>query len=183
MRFIGTKFDDAWLIQPERVRDHRGYFTRTFCHREFGSRGLETGFVQHGRSWSDAVGTLRGMHYQRPPHAEVKLVSCFSGAIWDVIVDLRRASRTYLEWQAFELSAENGRQLYIPVGFAHGFQALTDDAGVNYLISAYYEPAASTGIPYNDASVGIEWPLPITAVSERDKSWAPLASREPAPVR
>ena len=182
MRFLETKFCDAWLIEPERVHDHRGYFARTFCNREFKQRGLETAFVQHSRSLSAKAGTLRGMHYQLPPHGEVKLVSCYSGAIWDVIVDLRRASRTYREWQAFELSAENGRQLYIPAGFAHGFQALSNDAGVNYLISSYYEPTASTGIPYDDPAVGIEWPLPVTAISERDLSWAPLASREPAPV-
>ncbi len=182
MRFLETKFCDAWLIEPERVHDDRGYFARTFCNRELKQRGLETAFVQHSRSLSAKAGTLRGMHYQLPPHAEVKLVSCYSGAIWDVIVDLRRASRTYREWQAFELSAENGRQLYIPAGFAHGFQALSNDAGVNYLISSYYEPTASTGIPYDDPAVGIEWPLPVTAISERDLSWAPLASREPAPV-
>jgi dTDP-4-dehydrorhamnose 3,5-epimerase len=182
MRFLETKFSDAWLIVPERVDDHRGHFARTFCHREFKQRGLETAFVQHSRSLSAKAGTLRGMHYQSPPHAEVKLVSCYSGAIWDVLVDLRPASRTYREWQAFELSAENGRQLYIPAGFAHGFQALSNDAGVNYLISSYYEPAASTGIPYNDPAIGIEWRLPITGISERDLSWAPLASREPAPV-
>ena len=182
MRFLETKFCDAWLIEPERVHDDRGYFARAFCDREFKQRGLGTAFVQHSRSLSAKAGTLRGMHCQLPPHAEVKLVSCYSGAIWDVIVDLRPASRTYRAWQAFELSAENGRQLYIPAGFAHGFQALSNDAGVNYLISSYYEPAASTGIPYDDPAVGIEWPLPVTAISERDLSWAPLASREPAPV-
>ncbi len=176
MRFIETTLADAWLLEPEPIRDERGYFARTFCVREFAERGLQSEFVQHSRSFSAKKGTLRGMHYQTPPHTEVKVVSCVSGAIYDVIVDLRPGSRTYRKWQGFELSAENGRQLYVPAGFAHGFQTLTDDALLNYLISAFYEPSASTGISYDDPSLGITWPLPVSVISERDKSWAPLAA-------
>jgi dTDP-4-dehydrorhamnose 3,5-epimerase len=182
MRFIETTFADAWLMEPEPIRDERGHFARTFCERVFAERGLTTTFVQHSRSVTARKGTLRGMHYQLAPHSEVKLVGCVAGAIWDVIVDLRPGSRTYRKWEAFELSADNGRQLYIPVGFAHGFQALTDNATVNYLISAFYEAAASTGVPYDDPTLAIAWPLPVTEISERDRSWKALAPWETAPA-
>ncbi len=132
--------------------------------------------MQHSRSWSDKAGTLRGLHLPTPPHSEVKIVSCFAGAICDVIVDLRPASPTFRAWQAFELSAENERQLYVPAGFAHGFQTLTDGTGLNYLISTFYEPAASTGVSYDDPALGIDWPLPVAVISERDRSWARLAA-------
>jgi dTDP-4-dehydrorhamnose 3,5-epimerase len=176
MRFLETSFDGAWLTEPEPIRDERGYFARTFCVRDFEERGLEARFVQHSRSFSARRGTLRGMHYQAPPHTEVKLVSCIAGAIYDVIVDLRPGSPTHLKWQGFELSAANKRQLYVPAGFAHGFQTLTDDAELNYLISAFYEPKASTGISYDDPAIGIKWPLPVAVISDRDRSWTRLAA-------
>jgi dTDP-4-dehydrorhamnose 3,5-epimerase len=176
MRFLETSFADAWLLEPEPIRDERGYFARTFCARAFAERGLEAGFVQHSRSFSARKGTLRGMHFQAAPHTEVKIVSCVSGAIFDVIADLRPNSPTFRRWQGFELSADNKRQLYVPAGFAHGFQTLTDAAELNYLISAFYEPTASTGVSYDDPSLGIRWPLPVTVISERDRSWAPLAA-------
>jgi dTDP-4-dehydrorhamnose 3,5-epimerase len=174
MRFLETKLDGAWLIEPEPISDARGYFARTFCMRDFEERGLENRFVQHSRSFSTKKGTLRGLHFQTPPHTEVKLVSCIAGAIFDVIVDLRPGSPTHLNWQGFELSADNKRQLYVPAGFAHGFQTLTEDAELNYLISAFYEPGASTGISYNDPAIGVDWPLPVSVISDRDKSWQPL---------
>jgi dTDP-4-dehydrorhamnose 3,5-epimerase len=174
MRFLETKLDGAWLIEPEPIRDSRGYFARTFCVRDFDERGLESRFVQHSRSFSATKGTLRGLHFQTPPHEEVKLVSCVSGAVYDVIVDMRPNSPTYRKWQGFELSADNKRQLYVPAGFAHGFQTLTDDAELNYLISAFYEPSASTGISYDDPALGVTWPLPVSVISDRDKSWGPL---------
>jgi dTDP-4-dehydrorhamnose 3,5-epimerase len=176
MRFIETIFAEAWLMEPEPIRDERGYFSRTFCARAFAERGLETQFVQHSRSFSAHKGTLRGMHYQTAPHTEVKIVSCVAGAIYDVIVDLRPNSPTYRAWQGFELSAENGGQLYVPAGFAHGFQTLTDAAELNYLISAFYEASASTGVSHDDPSIGIRWPLPVTVISERDRSWGRLAA-------
>ncbi len=174
MRFLETKLDGAWLIEPEPIRDSRGYFARTFCVRDFDERGLESRFVQHSRSFSATKGTLRGLHFQTPPHEEVKLVSCVSGAVFDVIVDMRPGSPSYRKWQGFELSADNKRQLYVPAGFAHGFQTLTDDAELNYLISAFYEPAASTGISYDDPALGVTWPLPVSVISDRDRSWGPL---------
>jgi dTDP-4-dehydrorhamnose 3,5-epimerase len=176
MRFLETSFDGAWLTELEPIRDERGYFARTFCVRDFEERGLQSRFVQHSRSFSARKGTLRGMHYQTPPHTEVKLVSCIAGAIYDVIVDLRPGSLTHLKWQAFELSADNKRQLYVPAGFAHGFQTLTDDAELNYLISAFYEPKASTGLSHDDPTIGIKWPLPVAVISDRDKSWGRLAA-------
>jgi dTDP-4-dehydrorhamnose 3,5-epimerase len=174
MRFLETKLDGAWLIEPEPIRDSRGYFARTFCTRDFEERGLESRFVQHSRSFSATKGTLRGLHFQTAPHEEVKLVSCVSGAVFDVIVDMRPESPSYRQWQGFELSADNKRQLYVPAGFAHGFQTLTDDAELNYLISAFYEPAASTGISYDDPALGVTWPLPVSVISDRDRSWGPL---------
>jgi dTDP-4-dehydrorhamnose 3,5-epimerase len=176
MRFLKTKFPDAWLIEPEQIADERGYFARTFCARDFAERGLQASFVQHSRSYSAAKGTLRGLHYQQPPHSEVKVVSCLAGTIHDVIVDLRPDSVTFRSWQAFTLSEENQRQLYIPAGFAHGFQSLTDRAEVGYLISEFYVPAASTGIGYDDPSLGISWPLPVAVISERDRTWGYLAA-------
>lgn len=174
MRFLKSDLNGAWLIEPEPICDSRGYFARTFCMRDFEERGLETRFVQHSRSFSANRGTLRGLHFQKTPHSEVKVVSCISGAIYDVIVDLRPGSPTHLKWQGFELSAENKCQLYVPAGFAHGFQTLTDDAELSYLISAFYEPTASTGISYDDPAIGVRWPLPVSVISERDRSWQPL---------
>jgi dTDP-4-dehydrorhamnose 3,5-epimerase len=176
MRFLNTKFPDAWLIEPEQIADERGYFARTFCTRDFAERGLQGSFVQHSRSYSAAKGTLRGLHYQRAPHSEVKVVSCLAGAIHDVIVDLRPDSVTFGTWEAFALTQENQRQIYIPAGFAHGFQSLTDDAEVAYLISEFYVPSASSGIAHDDPSLGIPWPLPVAVISERDRTWGRLAA-------
>src|SRR6476659_309029 len=146
MRFERTELDGAWLIGLEPASDQRGFFSRTFCTREFAEHGLKTVFVQHSTSYSTKRGTIRGMHFQRDPAAEVKVVNCVRGAIYDVIVDLRRGSPTYRHWQGFELSAENRRRLYIPAGCAHGFQTLTDDAEVEYLISEFYVPDKAAGV-------------------------------------
>ena len=150
MRFERTELDGAWLIGLEPASDQRGFFARTFCTREFAEHGLKTVFVQHSTSYSTKRGTIRGMHFQRDPAAEVKVVNCVRGAIYDVIVDLRRGSPTYRRWQGFELSAENRRRLYIPAGYAHGFQTLTDDAEVEYLISEFYVPDKASGVRYDD---------------------------------
>lgn len=171
MKFEATRFDGAWLIVPERMRDARGYFMRTYCEREFGSKGLETAFVQHSTSYSARRGTVRGMHWQAAPHGEVKVVRCLKGAIVDVIVDIDPKSRTFRMWQAFELSADNEHQLYIPKGFAHGFQTLTDDVLVGYLISAFYVPEAARGARHDDPAFGIKWPLAVTEMSEKDRGW------------
>jgi dTDP-4-dehydrorhamnose 3,5-epimerase len=171
MRFEETNLCGAWLIEPAPAHDERGFFARTFCAREYGERGLTTQFVQNSTSHSNARGTLRGMHFQRAPHAEVKVVSCLKGALWDVIIDLRPESPTYRRWQGFELSAANQRQLYVPAGFAHGFQTLCDDTRAGYLISAFYVPQAAAGIRYDDPAFGIDWPLPASVISEKDRSW------------
>jgi dTDP-4-dehydrorhamnose 3,5-epimerase len=183
MRFETTELHGAWLIEPVPARDHRGFFARTFCAAEFADHGLTTGFVQHNTSHSRVKGTLRGMHFQRTPHAEVKVVSCLRGAIWDVIIDLRPGSPTYRRWQGFELSADNRRQLYVPEGFAHGLQTLCDDTEVGYLISALYAPLAASGVRYDDPAFAIEWPLPVTVISEKDRSWLDFCGAPLSPVR
>ncbi|CAD7044400.1 dTDP-4-dehydrorhamnose 3,5-epimerase [Pseudorhizobium endolithicum] len=171
MRFINTNIDGLWIIEPERVVDSRGSFARTFCSDEYAKRGLETRYVQHSESISHSRFTLRGLHYQEPPHAEVKIVSCCRGEIFDVAVDLRPESRTFMQWRSVVLSGANGTLFYIPQGFAHGFQALTNDVAVRYMMSAAFEPSSSKGIRYDDPAIGIEWPEPPTVISERDLSW------------
>jgi dTDP-4-dehydrorhamnose 3,5-epimerase len=171
MRFSQLELCGAWLIEPVPARDERGFFARTFCAQEFEDHGLTSRFVQHNTSASVVTGTLRGMHFQRAPHGEVKVVSCLKGAIWDVIIDLRPRSPTYRQWQGFELSAANRSQLYVPKGFAHGFQTLCDDVEVGYLISAFYAPAAADGVRHDDPAFAIEWPLPVSVISEKDRTW------------
>jgi dTDP-4-dehydrorhamnose 3,5-epimerase len=175
MRFETTGLDGAWLVQIEPRHDSRGFFARTFCVDEFKAHGLETHFPQHSISRSFRKGTVRGMHFQREPHGEVKLVRCLSGAICDVIIDLRPRSPTFRQWRAFDLSDENGCQLYIPKGFAHGFQTLSDNAEVNYLISDFFTPDASSGVRHDDPAFGIAWPLPVTTISEKDLLWPGFA--------
>src|SRR5258708_30238589 len=171
MQFQPTTLGDAWLVQLEPARDKRGFFARTFCVREFGTRGLETLYPQHSISYSAHKGTLRGMHYQRNPHSEAKLVRCIKGAIWDVIIDIRPDSPTYRKWEPFELSADNGYQLYVPRGFAHGFQTLSDDVEVSSLISQPYEQQSPCGFCLDNPSFKVIWPLPVTEISEKDLSW------------
>ena len=171
MQFHPTPLPGAWRIQLEPARDSRGYFARTFCVDEFAAQGLETSFPQHSISYSAHKGTLRGMHYQREPDSEVKVVRCLKGSIWDVIIDIRPNSSTFCQWLKFELSSEVGDQLYIPAGFAHGFQTLCDDVVVNYLISVPYAPQSACGVRYDDQTFGINWPLPVTEISPKDAHW------------
>jgi dTDP-4-dehydrorhamnose 3,5-epimerase len=175
MRFHPTTLCDAWLVQLEPIRDQRGFFARTFCAEEFASRALETSYPQHSISYTARKGSLRGMHYQRKPHSETKVVRCIKGAIWDVIIDIRPDSPTYRKWEKFELSSENGHLLYIPKGFAHGFQTLCDDVEVNYLISTPYEPKSAWGIRYDDSAFSVSWPLPIAEISDKDLHWPDFA--------
>jgi dTDP-4-dehydrorhamnose 3,5-epimerase len=182
MRFNETNLRDAWLIEPLPACDHRGFFVRTFCARESAEHGLTTRFVQHSASYSMAKGTLRGMHFQHAPHGEVKVVSCLDGAIWDVIIDLRPQSPTYRSWQGFELTAANRRQLYVPEGFAHGFQTLRDDTEVGYLISTFYAPHAAGGVRYDDPAFAIDWPLPLTVISEKDATWPDFFDSQPSVI-
>ncbi|MCC8970514.1 dTDP-4-dehydrorhamnose 3,5-epimerase [Bradyrhizobium sp. USDA 4524] len=171
MRFEATGLDGAWLVKVEPAHDERGFFARTFCEDEFRAHGLVTRFPQHSISSSSRKATLRGMHFQNEPHGEVKLVRCLNGSIWDVIIDLRASSPTFRQWRGFELSAENGSQLYIPKGFAHGFQTLSDNVQVNYLISEFYEPSAANGVRYDDPMFGISWPLAVSTISDKDLNW------------
>lgn len=176
MQFTETELNGVWLLEPTRSIDDRGSFTRIFCEKLMADCGLVTRFVQHSRSHSSKKGTLRGLHFQESPYSEVKIVSCVSGAIFDVVVDLRPDSPTRHRWLGFELTAGNMKQVYIPPGFAHGLQTLSDNAEVSYLISQFYTPHAAMGVRYNDPAFSINWPLMPTAISERDKAW-PLLSK------
>ena len=181
MIYKTTSLADAWLIEIEPRGDERGFFARTMCREEFAAHGMASDYVQQNMSTSAQAGTLRGLHFQRAPHAEAKLVRCLRGAIVDIIVDLRAASPSYLRHEAFELTAANRRQLYVPPGFAHSFQTLTDDTEVSYLVSAAYAPVAEGGLRYDDPALGITWPLPVTAISDKDSKW-PLLKAGDAPI-
>jgi dTDP-4-dehydrorhamnose 3,5-epimerase len=170
MRFTHLEIPQACLIEAEPMADIRGSFARTFCAREFAEQGLASDFPQHSISRNARSGTLRGMHFQSAPHEEAKLVWCTRGAVFDVCLDLRPSSPTFKKWVGFELSADNARQLYLPKGCAHGFQTLTDDAEIFYRISQYYAPEASVGVRFDDPAFGIKWPLPVTAMSDRDRN-------------
>lgn len=178
MHFAATELAGVWLVAPIPINDPRGFFARTFCIREYAGMGLETAFVQHSLSHNERRGTLRGLHFQHPPHAEAKVVSCVSGAIWDVVADLRPTSPSYGRWQAFDLTQDNHAQLYIPKGVAHGFQAMSDGAEVSYLISEFHAPEAAAGIRYDDPTLAIRWPLEPTAISDRDLGWPAFAALE-----
>ena len=174
MRFTATKLAGACIIEPQLREDNRGLFARTYCAREFREQGLLDSFVQCNTSWNARKGTVRGLHYQLPPSSEVKLVRCTAGSLWDVIVDLCPDSPTYLQYVAVELSARNRLALYIPEMFAHGFQALEDATEVFYQMSDFYAPKLAKGVRYDDPKIGIQWPLPVTSISDQDLSWTLL---------
>lgn len=176
MKFSETRLHGAFLVEPEAHGDARGFFARTFCVDEFGTRGLVTNWAQCSVSFNKTKGTLRGMHYQEDPHAETKLVRCTMGSIYDVIVDLRRDSPTFKHWVGVVLTAENRNAIYIPAGFAHGFQSLEDDTEVFYQISRTYHAAAAKGVRWNDPAFGIDWPLVPTSLSARDAEFPDFAS-------
>ena len=171
IKFHPTPLEGAYLIEPERRGDDRGFFARLFCGQEFGEVGLETRFVQVNNSLSARRGTLRGMHYQLPPAAEVKVVRCIRGAIFDAIADLRPDSPSFGRWFGAELSAENRHMMYVPRGFAHGFITLTDDAETFYLVSDPYAPGQERGMRFDDPWLGIEWPAEPVEVSPKDRDW------------
>jgi dTDP-4-dehydrorhamnose 3,5-epimerase len=171
MRFTPTPLADAWVIDLDRIEDERGYFARTWCAREFNAHSLEDRVVQCSTSFNAAKGTLRGLHYQVAPHAETKLVRCTRGAVFDVIADLRPSSATFLRWFGVELTADNGRMLYIPKGFAHGFQTLAERSEVFYQMDEFYAPTAGRGIRWNDPLLGVRWPLEVTVISEKDRGY------------
>ena len=171
MRFAPTNLNGAWIVEPEPHKDNRGLFARTFCAQEFRHHGLMDAFVQCNTSWNALKGTVRGLHYQLPPSSEAKLVRCTAGATWDVIVDLRPDSSTYLQHVGVDLTAKNRHALYIPEMFAHGFQTLEDETEVLYQMSEFYTPELARGLRYDDPKLGIRWPLVAASISDRDQAW------------
>ncbi len=170
MIFNKTPLPGAYIIDLEKKGDDRGFFARVFCKQEFKQHELETEFVQINNSLSAKKGTLRGMHYQLDPHAEVKVVRCIKGRLWDVILDIRPNSPTFGQWFGAELSAENRRMMYVPKGFAHGFITLEDDTEAFYLVSAYYAPEFERGIRWNDPKFNIQWPIEPQVISDKDRN-------------
>jgi dTDP-4-dehydrorhamnose 3,5-epimerase len=171
MIFTETELKGAFVIEPEKEEDERGFFACTWCRKEFEAHGLNPSLAQCSASYNKRKGTLRGMHYQIAPHAEAKLVRCTRGAIHDVILDLRPGSPTFKRWVSLKLTAENHRSVYVPEGFAHGFQALEDDTEVFYQISDFYHPESACGVRWNDPAFGIEWPLEVSVISRKDASF------------
>ena len=170
MIFNSTFIKDLFTVELDLFRDDRGWFARTFCKEEFTEAGLEVEWVQMNHSYTAKKATLRGMHFQNPPYVEIKLVRCISGSVYDVAIDLRKDSSTFLKWFGTELSAENKRMIYIPEGFAHGFLTLTDNCEIIYHHSNYYTPEAEGGIKFDEPMIDINWPLAVNEISERDKS-------------
>ncbi|MCK6630307.1 MAG: dTDP-4-dehydrorhamnose 3,5-epimerase [Anaerolineae bacterium] len=171
MIFTEIKLKGAYIVDLEKREDERGFFARGWCQNEFEAHGLAPRVVQANISYNKKRGTLRGMHYQLAPYEETKLVRCTRGALYDVIVDLRPTSPSYKQWFGVELSAENYKMLYVPEGFAHGFITLQDETEATYQVSQFYTPGSERGLRYNDPAFGIEWPVEVRVISEKDKSW------------
>lgn len=170
MKFLRTNLDGLWLIEPELREDERGFLMRSYCEKEFAAQGLNTRWPQCNLTLTRERGMLRGMHFQAEPKPEIKLIRCSSGTIFDVLVDVRRSSATFGKWQGFELSGSNHRSLYVPGGFAHGFQCLTHDCEVFYQMSEFYVPELARGLRWNDPTVNVQWPLAGAVLSERDRN-------------
>jgi dTDP-4-dehydrorhamnose 3,5-epimerase len=175
MIFTETKLAGAFILDPERREDNRGHFARTFCQREFEANGLKPVIAQANAAFNRYKGTLRGMHFQFPPKAETKLVRATRGGIVDIIVDLRPESPTFLEHVAVELTEENGRSLYVPERFAHGYQVLEDGTETTYQVGEFYAPETEGGLSPFDPDLGLSWPMETSEISEKDAAWAPLA--------
>lgn len=171
MIFTMTKLTGAYIIDVEKVEDHRGFFARTWCTREFKDHGVTDLPVQINMSLSRKRGTIRGFHYQVAPFAETKIIRCVAGAIYDVIIDVRSDSPTYRQWMAVELSAANHRMLFMPEYFAHAFQALEDDSAVFYQVSQFYSAEHERGVRYDDPAFSVRWPLEISDISNKDLNW------------
>ncbi len=181
MIFESAPLEGAWIIEPEAFGDERGQFARTFCRNEFAEHGIETDFPQANVSTNYAAGTLRGIHFQLPPHEEGKLVRCSRGAIYDAIVDLRPSSASFGEAFGLELNAKNGVQLFVPRGFGHAFLTLADNTEVTYLMSEFYKPVAGSGYRYDDPAFDIAWPRDVDVIAQKDldlKPFEPQAHRE-----
>lgn len=171
MIFTETKLTGAYIIEPERLEDERGFFARSWCRQEFEARGLNPRLVQCNISFNRKKGTLRGMHYQADPYPEAKLVRCTRGAIYDVIIDLRLNSTTFKQWVAVDLTDDNRQMLYVPENFAHGFVTLTDNTEVFYQMSEFYHPECAAGVRWDDPALRIEWPVPVKIASEKDQKY------------
>lgn len=168
MIFNPLSLNGAYTIDVQPFQDNRGFFTRTFCENEFAEYNLVQHFVQANHSGTHGKGVIRGMHFQYPPFGETKLIKCVQGAIFDVIIDVRKNSPTYLQWYGAELSSENKRMMYVPVGFAHGFQTLTEYSEITYMVSNFYSRENEGGVKFDDPRVKIQWPLPVSLVSDKD---------------
>jgi dTDP-4-dehydrorhamnose 3,5-epimerase len=171
VKFERTKLPDVWIVDLEPLVDERGFFARSWCQREFAARGIEANWVQSNVALNERCGTLRGLHYQAPPHGEGKLVRVTRGAAYCVVVDVRPGSATHLQWICVELTAENRRQLWVPEGLAFGYQTLADQTELLYLMSEFYVPDAARGMRYDDPALAIRWPLAVSVISERDRLW------------
>ena len=178
MLFSETGLAGAFIVDLERREDERGFFAREFCQEEFKTHGLKPVVVQANLAFNAKAGTLRGMHFQYPPAAESKLVRCVRGAILDIIVDLRPESPTYLQHLAVELNEDNWRALYVPERFAHGYQALRDNTVTSYHVGEVYTPSAEGGLLHDDPALGLEWPMPVSVISEKDRAFPPYADIE-----
>jgi dTDP-4-dehydrorhamnose 3,5-epimerase len=179
MKFVDTGLSGAYIIELERREDDRGFFARMFCQREFTERGLKPVIAQANTAFNRRRGTLRGMHFQYPPAAETKLVRCPRGAILDIIVDLRPESPTFLRHAAVELNEENGLALYVPERFGHGYQALRDNTETTYFVGEFYTPGSEGGLRFDDPRLQLAWPLPVAAMSDKDRAWPLLDTIEP----
>lgn len=171
MKFTSTPLEGACVIELQQLTDERGFFARQWCQHEFEAKGLTARIAQVNVSYNHTAGTLRGMHYQVAPHQESKLVRCTAGAIYDVIVDLRKDSETYLQWFGVELTSENHKMLFVPEDFGHGFQTLANNTEVTYQVSEFYTPGAEQGLRHDDPAINIEWPRPVSVISEKDAGW------------
>jgi dTDP-4-dehydrorhamnose 3,5-epimerase len=176
LNFVATSIPGVYVLEPQRHQDDRGFFARTWCPRELSEHGLDPGLAQCSVSFNRSRGTLRGMHYQAPPFAEAKIVRCTRGRLFDVAVDLRPGSNTFRRWIGAELTPENGRGLYIPEGFAHGFLTLADATEVAYYISVEYSPGHARGVRFDDPLLSIEWPAPIEVIAPRDREYPDLSA-------
>ncbi len=174
MKFVPTGIAGVFVVELERRTDERGFFARQWCAEEFARAGLNTALAQINTARSIAAGTLRGIHFQKAPHAEAKLVRCIRGAVYDVAVDLRRDSLTFCRSFGIQLDDESGRMLYIPEGCGHGYLTLTANADLVYQASVPYAPASATGVRHDDPAFGIAWPRPINVISSQDQSWPPF---------
>lgn len=171
MLFHETPLQGCYVIEPEPIRDHRGFFARVWCRRELEQHGLKAEVMQSNVGFSHRKGTLRGLHFQQTPHAEVKIVRCTRGAMFDVVVDLRPQSPTHMQWFGVELTEDNEKMIYVPEGFAQGYMTLVDNTEMNYHTSKFFDRESASGVRHDDSAFGIKWPIEVSVISEQDAKW------------